>query len=211
VVNPEGELVCATCGLVVDECATCESERGLKFLPKRGDIPLPISPLGTYIGKKDARNSEVGWPRWRPSGDGVYELQLKEEVARFGFPKWCIESVTSLKQYIDCVRELGVGEKLATVAVLYVFCRTKGLYIRLRLGRVVYHAMQCMGVKYMKRDAKELVLEVASKLGVSDPEILKLVEERVRRPLRSEVINAFFEVAKNDLQLQKKIRKLKKR
>ncbi|MGC9051646.1 hypothetical protein, partial [Pyrobaculum sp.] len=95
--------------------------------------------------------------------------------------------------------------------VLYVFCRTKGLYIRLRLGRVVYYAMQCMGVKYVKRDVKELVLEVASKLGVSDPEVLKLVEERVRRPLRSEVVNAFFEVAKNDLQLQKKIRRLKKR
>jgi hypothetical protein len=137
--------VCPACGTV---CGEELDERSV--YTHRGLLALPARHLGSVPGARDARGAApAARVRAVPGGPRRPRLRLPVRL-----PRWCEETAPALlERHGACMRERGVSSpELAAAALAYVYCASRGEPVAARLGRAVYAAMECLGVKYVRRD-----------------------------------------------------------
>ena len=167
--------VCPACGTVHGEAL---DERSV--WTRSGPLVLPAKALGSVPGTRDARGA-VPAVRVRalPEG-GARRLQLPVRL-----PRWCEETAPALlDRHGDCMRERGVhAPELAAAALAYVYCASRGEPVSARLGRAVYAAMECLGLRYLRKDPVAVLRQLALPPDVfaKAVELLPLVSSPIAR------------------------------
>mgnify|MGYP000089880757 CR=1 FL=1 len=159
--------VCSECGTVYEHEVIDERS----VATKRGSLLIPARSYGSSVGNKDYRGNPVDVKiRNVPHDEKKKKISLP-------LPEWCNEVASDLvDQYKDCMKEKGVVSLSEIVeALAYVYCAMRGVRMSKKVGRAVYLAMECMGVKSLERP-----IEYWIKVYAKTPEVYKKALEIVK-------------------------------